>query len=180
MVMLLRDVRSGKRRAAITELDTIVRKEIEKVLDEKVTPAMIKSHELIVANWKNKVTFSAEKSIRPDKIRIFVFPTGPNKQIWIYVDQGTKPHPIKPRKKPLLIFSWGGPGSYIPKTKAKPARTVAGGGKVQNAQIVRSTGVDHPGSEAREFSRTIAEDIKPEFKKEIENAFRRTSALIQE
>lgn len=180
MALLFRDIRSGKRRAAITQLNSITRQQIEKVLDEQVAPAMIKSHERIVVNWSNRVTFSSEKSIRANKINLFVFPTGPNKQIWIYVDQGTRPHRIEPRQKPLLIFPWGGPDSYLPKTLPRPARTVVGGGTVRNPHIVRSLGVDHPGSEARGFSKQIAEDIKPEFRREIENAFRRTANLVQE
>jgi hypothetical protein len=178
--VLFRDVRSGKRRAAVTDLKSITRQELEKTIDERVKPALVKSHEVIVKDWKRKPDFDARKYIRPELIAVSVFPTGPNKQIWIYVDEGTKPHVITPKQAPRLVFQWGGKGSYVPKTLAKPARTVSGGGRVKNARMVYAKKVQHPGTEAREFTKTIAEDIEPGFKREIENAFRRAAAKVSE
>lgn len=176
-----RDIRSGKRRAAIADLASITRKEVEQVLDQRVKPALVKSHEKVVEDWTTKVTFAARKVITPNRIVIYVFPTGKNKQIWYYVDLGTEPHPITPKKPGgLLVFGWGGPGSYVPKTMAKPARTVAGGGYVKNPQVVRAKRVDHPGSEGRDFTGQIATDIQPAFKREVENAFRRAARRCEE
>ena len=175
MPLLLRNIRAGKRRALLTDLNNIVRKELERALDNEVKPALVKSHEIIVAGWKNKPNFQTRKYIRPDKISMTVFPTGDNADIYTYVDQGTRPHIIRPVRAKMLRFRTG----YQPKTLARPARTVAGGGTTTGPEV-RALLVHHPGSEAREFSRTIAEDIKPDFEKIIEQAFRRVSRQVEE
>lgn len=170
---LFRNIRSGRRQAGIVNLKSLTRKKLEETLDKKVKPALVKSHEKIVANWEHKVGFEAKKVIKPDSITVYVYPTGPNKHIWVFVDQGTKPHVIKPKKASRLAFQTG----YTAKTLAKPARTVSGGGKASGG-VVFAKQVNHPGSEGREFSRQIAEDIAPEFKKEVENAFRQLADEI--
>lgn len=136
---------------------------------------MIKSHKLIVANWKNKPDFKARKSITASEISVNVFPSGPNKKIWTFVDKGTKPHVIVPKNASRLAFRTG----YKPKTLARPARTVSGGG-ISTGPKVFAQKVNHPGNEPRNFTLQIAKDIKPGFKKEIENAFRRASKQVEE
>jgi len=175
MPLLFCNVRGSKRKAAIQELNSIARKEINKALDAQVKPALVKSHNLVVANWRNKPKFNTRKTIKPDKIFMTVFPTGENKKIWIFVDKGTKPHVIKAKNVPTLKFRTG----YQPKTLARPARTVPGGGK-STGPFISKVQVNHPGSEARNFTKQIAEDIKPDFKRVIENAFKRTSKAIEE
>jgi len=104
---------------------------------------------------------------------VTVFPVGADREVWFYVDQGTKPHPIAAKRAPYLVFQ---AGNYVPKTLAKPARTVSGGGQVRNPQWVKTKRVQHPGSEGRHFTQTIAEDIQPSFKAEVEKAFKRIAA----
>jgi len=178
--LLFRSIRSGKKQALITDLESIARKEIEKAMDNKVKPALVKSHELVVRSWKHKPGFQSRKFIRPDSISINVFPTGKNKDIYKFVDQGTKPHTITAKSAPNLKFPWGGKGSYVPKTKAKPARTVSSGGYVKNPKTIYVKKVNHPGTEAREFSKTIAKDIVPDFRRIIENTFRQVARMVEE
>jgi len=173
--VLLRDVRSNKRQMALLDLNSIARKQIEQQMDRRVKPTLVKSHEAIVKNWKSDIGFKARKFISGDQIAISINATGRDKEIWRHVDQGTKPHVILPKNVPRLRFKTG----YKPKTLAKPARTVSGGG-VATGPTVYAKKVNHPGSEAREFTKTIAEDIKPGFKKEIDNAFRQAARLVQE
>lgn len=173
--MLFRNVRGSKRKAAIQDLNSIVRKQLEDVIEQKVKPALIKSHEIIVANWEHKPKFQSRKYIKPDKIAVNVFPTGDNAKIWRFVNEGTRPHIIRAKNAPLLVFQTG----YKSKTLAKPARTVSGGGKY-TGPTVRAKVVNHPGTEARNFTKEIAEDIKPSFKKEIENAFRQAANQTKE
>jgi len=181
MKIMFRDVRAGKRKAIISNLATIARAELENALDEKVKPELVKRHEEIVKNWKSKPNFGAKKYLKRDRIEIAVFPTGEHKKIWYYVDLGTRPHPITPKKAPFLQFKWGGKGSYVPKTRPYPYATVVrGGGYVRNAQTVRMLKVNHPGSEGRHFTRQIAEDVQPDFKREVENAFRRAQRRVSE
>lgn len=175
MPILLKNIRSKKSKARLLDLNNIARKAIEKALKDKVEPALIKSHNLVVADWKNKPTFETRTSVRPDKISMTVFPAGPNAGIYEIVDQGSPPHIIRPVKAKMLVFRT----DYKSKTLAKPARTVAGGGKA-TGPLVFAKLVHHPGSEAREFSKVIAKDIQPQFKTLIDNTFRTVSKQLEE
>jgi len=175
MSILLQNIRSKKRKAEILNLDYLARKLLEQALEDKVSPALIKSHNLVVADWKNKPTFETRIAVRPEKISMTVFPAGDAAGIYEIVDQGSPPHIIKPVKANLLVFRTG----YQPKTLARPARTVSGGGKA-TGDIVRAKLVHHPGSEGRFFSEQIAEDIKPDFKRIIENTFKKVSKQLEE
>ena len=175
MPILLRNIRSKKRKAEITVLDYLTRKALEQALKDKVAPVLVKSHNLVVANWKNKPTFETRISVRPDKISMTVFPAGPNAGIYEIVDQGSPPHIIRPVRARMLAFNLG----YKSKTLARPARTVSGGGK-STGPLVFAKLVHHPGSEAREFSQVIAKDISPQFKTLIETTFRKVSKQLEE
>ncbi|MHC4710891.1 MAG: hypothetical protein ACYTA3_10880 [Planctomycetota bacterium] len=164
-------------------IDSLARKEVEAAL-EKTKKALVKSHEIIVQDWKSDVGFRAAKYIRKDRMWVTVFPVGADREIWFYVDLGTKPHdiptPILPKRAKALSFRAG--GTYVPKTLAKPARTVSGGGKVTGGTKVvvaavynKGQPIKHPGSEGRHFTKQIAEDIQPSFKREVENAFKRVA-----
>lgn len=175
MPLLLKNIRSKKSKAQLLDLNNIARKAIEQALKEKVAPVLVKSHNLVVADWTNKPEFQTRTSIRPDKISMTVFPTGPHAGIYEIVDQGSPPHIIRPVKAKMLVFRTG----YKSKTLAKPARTVSGGGKA-TGDVVFAKLVHHPGSEAREFSKVIAEDIKPDFKQIIDTTFRKVSKQLEE
>ena len=177
MPLLLRSIRSGKRRALLTELDSIGRQMMGETLDKQVKPALVKSHDKVVESWKNKPTFQARKYIRPDKFSVTVFPTGDAAEIYTYVDQGTRPHLIMAKNVPYLKFRTG----YSPKTLPNPARVVIHpqGGK-STGPWVSAKVVHHPGSEPRKFSEAIARDIEPEFKRVIENTFRAIARKLEE
>jgi hypothetical protein len=168
---LFRQIRSPAREKVLMDLDSLARKEVEVAL-EKTKKALVASHEIIVKNWKSDVGFRAAKYIRKDRMWVTVFPVGSDREVWFYVDLGTKPHTITAKRGPYLTFQ---AGNYVPKTLAKPARTVSGGGQVRNAQWVKTKRVQHPGSEGRGFTKQIAEDIQPSFKSEVENAFKRVA-----
>lgn len=190
MPLLLRNIRSGKRKALITDLNNIARKMLSDALDSQIKPILIKSHELVVANWKNQPDFQTRKYIKADSIGMTVFPTGDDKAVDIYgyVDKGTKDHMIPgsgdriyAKKAKALRFNYG--GTYVPKTLAKPARTVTSGGYVSGGvptvvQSVKAHMVS--GIEPREFSKTIARDIQPDFNKVIDNTFRAISRKLEE
>jgi hypothetical protein len=175
MPLLFHNIRAGKRRALITDLNRIVRDAISEALDDKVKPALIKSHELVVADWKNKPKFQTRKDISSTRISMTVFPVGPNARIYKFVDQGTEPHIIAAKNVPFLSFKTG----YKSKTLARPARTVSGGGASSGPRVFAKI-VHHPGSEAREISETIAGDIEPDFKRIIENTFIDVARKVEE
>lgn len=138
------------------------------VMDNDVKPHFIKRFEMVVANWKHKVDFQARKFLRVDMIWLNVFPTGPNKQIWVWVSKGTKgPYPIPKAGPGFLSFKTG----YKPKTRA-PGK-FGGPGIAVGPRVTGVMQVQHPGIEAREFEKVIAEDEKPWFSRTMENAWRR-------
>jgi hypothetical protein len=184
MKVLFKNIRTGKRQAKLLDLNSLTRKQLENDLDSKVKPALIKSHELIVANWKSDVSFASRKFITGNQIAVSIYPTGPDKKIWTFVDQGTRPHQIPahgPVKAKAMKFQAG--GKYQPKTLASPARTASGGGKVSGGTTVFAKTVKsfmHPGNKGRHFSEEIAEDIQPGFIKIIEGSFRIVSKQVEE
>lgn len=173
----IRSIISEKRQRGLGDLASDVRKEVESTLDQKIKPLLVKKHEEVVVEWESDVGFAAKKVITTKSITIYVYPTGKDKMVWIYVNYGTKPHDITPKpenKSGRLAFMWGGPGSYVPKTVANPPRVVYGGGYVKNPTLRRPRIVHHPGiEEPRLFTEQIAKEVLPEFRQETHNAFRR-------
>lgn len=115
-----------------------------------------------VRTWINKPTFRTKwvnngwgREISTDS------------EIYGFVDFGTKPHPITPKRAPMLRFQWGGPGSYKPKTLTRQILSQQGG---STGPIVVALKVDHPGTEAREFSETIAEKWDEELPVQMQRA----------
>lgn len=184
MKVLFKNIRTSSRRAKLLDLSSLTRRQLERDIDTKVKPALIKSHELIVANWESDVSFASKKYITGERIAVSVYPVGPDKEIWTFVDQGTRPHQIPahgPVKAKAMKFQGG--GKYSPKTLASPARTASGGGKVSGGVTVFAKSVKsftHPGNKGRFFSKEIAEDIQPAFIKIIESSFRIVARQVEE
>lgn len=173
----MQPIRGKGRKALLQDIDSIAREEIKLAMDKRVKPALIKSHQIVVKDWEHQPEFKARLVFKPTEIALFVFPAGEHKMIWIYVDKGTRPHKIRAKNAPRLAFMVG--GGYVPKTMAKPARTVVGGGFVKPpTHLVRPMEVDHPGSEGRGFTEQIAKEMQPAFKAEIDAAFKRAARRI--
>lgn len=91
--------------------------------------------------------------------------------IWKWVNEGTKPHPIwagiytgKSDKK-VLAF----PSAFSPKTKVGVIGSSAGS---KGGDTVLRPYVQHPGTEARNFDAAIAEKRRPWFKKQMQEAMK--------
>lgn len=174
MRFYLKNIRSDKRRATIVDTKSIVYAELEAEM-EKQKKILLAAFEKIVKDWESDVSFGAKKFITGSYLAINIFPQGADKEIWFYVDLGTPKHDIPVKNAPYLHFQ---AGTYVPKTMANPARTNASGGYVQNPQWVKTLIVEHPGSEARDFTGTLAGDAKPIFDAQIEAAFKRAQRKI--
>lgn len=98
--------------------------------------------------WQHGVSFEAI----PDKTGFIV---GTADEVWNYLDQGTKAHEIRPRRATRLRFQTG----Y--KAKTRP-RVLASGGGGASGDVVYAKSVQHPGTEAREWSETVAEKYQTE------------------
>jgi hypothetical protein len=108
------------------------------------------------ATWKRKVTFA----IVPISDG---FQVGTDDEIFGYVDQGTPPHIITPKRGKVLVF---GPGSRA-KTTPRVIGSTAG---AKGGALVKVRIVNHPGTEAREFSETLQEKYDDELPKRIDVA----------
>ena len=141
-------------------------KEVRRALVRTEQP-VLKEFEKVVANWEHKPRFIAKRVGYTIEVR----PTGPNAKIYRYVDEGTRPHTIRPRNAPALSFVWGGPGSYVPKTK--PIGQFGGPGIVRGGERVYAQEVHHPGTEARDFATIIGLEMAPVLAKAIRDAVSR-------
>jgi hypothetical protein len=129
-----------------------------------------KDFEATTKTWKHKPKFVKEVDVRTSPVQVLV---GTDDEIYRYVDEGTKPHPIfagiytgKSNKK-ALAFQWGGPGSYRAKTSPGVIGSKAGG---PTGPMVAFPFVQHPGTNPRNFDETIQKKWEPRFKRLMEQA----------
>jgi hypothetical protein len=148
-----------------------VRQVLENALENEAKPHFVDAFKAIVADWDHAPDFAARKSITNDSITVSVYATGKNKQIYEYVTKGTRPHTISAKNAPSLVFMWGGPGSYKPKTA--PGGVFGGPGVVVGGKLTFRKQVHHPGTKARKFEEFIRKREKVWFSRTMENAWRR-------
>ena len=140
-----------------------------------------KDFEKTTSTWKNQPTFEgARTASRTEtdgrRFTIYVGPKiaqSPQYEIFGYVDQGTRPHKINPKKPGgVLAFMWGGPGSYKAKSRPGKLRSYAGG--IKGGALTFRRWVQHPGTKARDFTKTIEKKwdklVKGRFDKAMQKA----------
>lgn len=163
MQILLRPVRSRKTHPNWTGIV----KEVERELDSYVKPRLLDYPRRIVASWEHKPDFKAMKRVTKDAISVYVYPTGPHRDIWQWVSRGTKPHIIRPKRAKVLAF----PEIYEPRTTVR-GPGYKGPGK-SSGPTVFAKEVHHPGTKARHFEEAWGRWAKTWFRKAMENAMRR-------
>lgn len=160
-VLLLKEINPKRLKADVFRLEFLT--ELNKIRRE-----VKKDFEKTTATWKEQPKFEAEISLMHPGPTVLV---GTDDEIYNYVDRGTKPHIIRPKRRGgKLAFTWGGPGSYRAKTKPRTLASYPGG--ATGATTVLPI-VHHPGTEAREFSQTIAEVWKSKYKRRMEAALKK-------
>lgn len=122
-----------------------------------------KDFDKTVATWRSKPKFEQVLSVDPN-VEILV---GTDNEVYGYVNDGTRPHPIFPRRARALRFRWGGKGSYKPKTRPRIIGSTPGG---PSGPIVYRPYVQHPGSKARLFDEVIQKKWQAAYKRRIEQA----------
>ncbi len=101
-----------------------------------------KDFEKTTATWMTPVDFDIK--IERDSVTVST-----DNEIYGYVDDGTRPHDIAPKKAKRLRFTVGG-------QQAKTAPRVIGSGQGRSGSVpVFRRIVHHPGTEAREFSKIL-------------------------
>lgn len=126
-----------------------VAQRLEKVLQSE-GEAIAKEYRKTVATWANKPKFETLTDTSGGDLIILVGPTGNADAIkhFEWTDQGTKPHIIRAKNAPRLAFRTG----FTAKTRAKVIGSGPGG---TSGALTRPQVVNHPGTEAREFTQTI-------------------------
>lgn len=120
-----------------------------------------KQYEKIMATWAgDKPDFPIKQRVEQGNLITSIIATGSGSEKMVFLDNGTRPHKITAKKAPNLAFQTG----YKRKTKAKTIGSFSGG-SFGPIRITKS--VQHPGTEANEFSLTIAEQEQPQYVKAI-------------
>lgn len=141
----------------------------------RVGVRVVKAYKAVVNNWRGKPGFKYKVGSGAKQVYLRIEVTGTRRNIanWNRIDKtGARPHIIRPKRAKFLVFAWGGPGSYAPKTSPSPAR-FGGSGRVTNGRIRFFKQVNHPGFKPRKFSEAINKDAIPVLDKEVRNGYRR-------
>lgn len=104
-------------------------------------------------NWSNQPEYKVEREQGSNHITL-VF--GTSDKIWNWLDRGTRPHIIRPKRAKVLAFQWGGPGSY--KAKTRPGWIGSGSGGPSGDTVFRRA-VHHPGTEPRHWTAAIQGEL---------------------
>ena len=165
--MRIKIIRIGSRIAP--DWSRKAKREIERAV-ESTKPAVLREFQAVVRNWEHQPNFIAKR----EEFTLTVRPAGRNAKIWRYVNDGTRPHKIRAKNAPNLVFQ---AGKYVPKTK--PIGQFGGPGIVVGAQWVSTKEVDHPGTKPRHFDSRISNKMAPVLAKAVRDAisrvFQRTS-----
>jgi len=168
---LRRRIRSETRATLIATLrgaKTQMRAVVEAEAD-----AIKREFEDVVSDWsdKNRPSFTRTVTVTREEIRAEVRPYKRRRasKVFEYVDLGTPPHTIRPRRAGGRLAFMA--GVYSPKT-LPVAQAHVGTGRVEGGHLVRPTEVNHPGTEARLFSETIHDRRTKQFRRAVENLFR--------
>lgn len=130
-----------------------------------ITEQMQGSHEAIVATWEKKPKFIAEVKVTRERITMLVFTTD---EVYGWVSGGTRPHIIRAKNAVALRFQSG----YKAKTRKGLIGSTAGG---PSGPLVSAQAVEHPGTEAREFEKSIAKIYKRVMRKRFADAMKRAA-----
>lgn len=161
------------KRASFKTIIARQKKEIAKEIESELrnTGMELKtSHDKVVREWTHRPTFKATYSTHAAIQSVKITPQGKNKAIWFYVDLGTKPHVIRAVNAPFLKFQTG----YSARTavSAEGAKSAQGTGE-RFGNWVQKTEVQHPGTEARNFTQSFMDELSPSFGDRINAAVKR-------
>lgn len=156
-------------RQILVKQDRSVHDELEREM-ALIGQEMQRLHEKVVRSWTHRPRFVFSQRIQPALITVEVKPYGEYAKIWVWVDRGTEAHEIKPKpsnKSGKLKFRTGYSARTAPVAKADVGSGTASGAW-RSASVIQ-----HPGTEAREFTQDIYKKIQPGMRRRIENAIRR-------
>jgi hypothetical protein len=138
------------------------KKDIERDMDNAGYDAM-SLFEDVTRTWSHRPNFYMRK-LNASRV------VGTKDKIFTFVDLGTRPHTIRPKRAGgVLRFKAGGF-----KAKTKPGRLSSNRG-APGKQWVSSKGVQHPGTEPRGFSEAIGKRMSKQLDIDIKKSLRRAT-----
>ncbi len=135
-----------------------VRAAVEAAMRENATKAVVEL-QATASTWTHKPSF--EVVVTSEGVVV-----GTDHEIYEYVDQGTKPHTIRPRKAKRLKFMAGGSAKTSPGVIGSRSGQKGGQGPIYAMQV------RHPGIAARGFTTKIAAKRQQELAELVNNAIR--------
>lgn len=143
-----------------------VRNEIIRVQNQSTAPNLKSLFRKTTEGWKSPPYFAARRIDTASQLGVFVHPEGPNQDKYELVNEGARPHEIRPRRARMLRFQTG----YLAGTRP---RIIGSQAYSRFGDFVRTGLVHHPGFEAREFDWAIAQEYGPHFDEEMQRAIAR-------
>lgn len=134
---------------------------------KRVSSQVRRDFKKTVSTWDKKPKFSVKRVIKDNLV---IYSAGTDDEIYGYVNNGTKPHVIKPKpsnKKGLLFFKTGSIAKTTPNTLKSKS-----GGFAGSSKMVAARQVNHPGTKARRFDLIIAKRFNVKFQSEMNRALR--------
>lgn len=124
---------------------------------------MLPEFKKTTATWDTPVEFEMLISTTAGSFEVLV---GTDNDIYRYVNDGTRPHKIRPKNARVLAF----PSMYKAKTAPKVIGSVPGG---SSGPTVFANEVDHPGTEPRHFDKEIQKKSMPPYRRAMEAGMKR-------
>ena len=131
---------------------------------KKIGGSMLSDYELTFQTWDHKPVFTMVFERRLGARRVTV---GTDDEIYGYVERGTPPHTIRPRRAKYLRFR----EAYGRKTRVGNLRSYRGGGV---GRFVYRQRVRHPGTKPRDFTKLVVKNAKRIAAKEIQGTITAT------
>lgn len=125
-------------------------------------PDLLRMFKDTTNGWQTDINFQDKQIMNSRRIAMQVAPFGRGKKIYSIVNQGSPAHVIV-AKKGNLRFQTG----Y--RSATRPGQLMSGSKRRFGAFRMTSV-VHHPGFEAREFDKFIAEQYEPKFVEDMQDA----------
>lgn len=121
-----------------------------------------------VREWRSKVDFGENLTLDTQRIEAIIKPKGRAVKIFGFVDLGTKPHVIMPRKEGgMLKFRVGYSARTMPVAKYNVGTGQSFGSWATKAMIF------HPGTKPRKFLETFMKELIPSFQVRVQQEITR-------
>lgn len=132
---------------------------------DRAAEVALKELRRTTTTWKTQVEFTVQRTHYQRRIRT-------TNQIWNWVDRGTPPHDIEPKKKKFLQFQTG----YQRKTVPGILDSFTGG---SYGAYRRTKFIEHPGIKPRKFREAMQDLLEERLKDEVELAVLQALGRIQ-